>query len=155
MRWLPIVAVGWVACSKPADPPPAHDPAPERVADVKAVAVSGAPNDYTFAVTVASPDTGCDRYANWWEVVGEDGRLLYRRILRHSHVRDQPFERDGGPVPIGADTRVFVRAHMHPGGYGGVVMVGTPADGFGPANDLPELDPAIESAEPQPRGCDH
>ena len=164
MRGVLLVALGLLACGKASDGDAA--PAPEKaekaapakaethVADVNAVEVFGEPNAYTFAVTVASPDTGCDRYANWWEVVSEDGKLLYRRILRHSHVDDQPFTRDGGPIEIAADERVFVRAHMHPGGYGGAVMVGTAGSGFAATKDVPSFDAAIEKADPQPQGCD-
>ena len=82
-------------------------------ADVIGVQVSGAPGAYQFNVTIKSPDTGCQQYADWWEVVSEDGRLLYRRVLLHSHVDEQPFTRSGGPVPIQADTVVWVRAHEH------------------------------------------
>ncbi len=156
MRPALLLGVSMLACGERAATTDERkaEPVAIHVADVKAVAVSGEPNAYTFAVTVQSPDTGCDRYANWWEVLGEDGRLLYRRILRHSHVDEQPFEREGGPVAIAADARVFVRAHLHPGGYGGAVMVGTPAGAFTVAEDPPAFDPKIESAEPQPKGCD-
>jgi hypothetical protein len=162
MRGVLLVALGLLACGKASDGDAAPAPAKgegsakaeAHVADVNAVEVSGEPNAYTFAVAVASPDTGCDRYANWWEVVSEDGVLLYRRILRHSHVDDQPFTRDGGPIEIAADKRVFVRAHMHPGGYGGVVMVGTAGSGFAVAKDVPSFDASIEKADPQPEGCD-
>ena len=156
MRPALLLASIAFACGEPAATTP--EPQPQRaathVADVKAVAITGEPNAYTFAVTVESPDTGCDRYANWWEVLGQDGAILYRRILRHSHVGEQPFERTGGPVPIAADTRVFVRAHLHPDGYGGAIMVGTPASGFAVANDPPAFAASIESADPQPLGCD-
>ena len=99
MRWVALFAMGLMACSKPSKPDTPSDsvaqpesepesaPEPEsggdeHVADVTSVRVSGEPNAYTFAVTVRSPDTGCDRYANWWEVVAEDESLVYRRILR-------------------------------------------------------------------------
>lgn len=147
-----------LGCSKPAAEAEREAVAaaaePVHVADVEGVRVEGEAGAYTLAVTIASPDTGCDRYANWWEIIGADGKLVYRRILRHSHVDDQPFTRDGGPVDVAADARVFVRAHMHPDGYGGAVMVGSAASGFTAATDLPAFDPAIESAAPQPQGCD-
>jgi hypothetical protein len=70
-------------------------------ADVVDVSVSGDVGSYIFAVTIASPDSGCAQYADWWEVLGADGSLLYRRVLLHSHVTEQPFVRTGGPVPAG------------------------------------------------------
>ncbi|MEM6293697.1 MAG: hypothetical protein AAGA54_20650 [Myxococcota bacterium] len=123
------------------------------VANVTAVTVSGDAGAYTLSVTLESPDTGCDQYANWWEVLDADGQLLYRRILGHSHVDEQPFTRSGGPVAVEADQPVFVRAHMDPGGYGGVVFTGTAQDGFTAAESAPEIADAVESADPQPTGC--
>ena len=91
-------------------------------ADVIAVQASGSPGAYQFNVGIRSPDKGCAQYADWWEVVSTDGKLLYRRVLLHSHVDEQPFTRSGGPVPIQPDTVVWVRAHMNTGGYGGAAM---------------------------------
>ena len=139
--------------SEPSTPKHAESEAPSIVADVTAVNASGDEGGYTFAVTLSSPDTGCDQYANWWEVLDEDGALLYRRILGHSHVDEQPFTRSGGPVEIAADQVVFVRAYMHPSGYGGTAFTGTVAGGFQAAEALPTIDPAVESAAPQPDGC--
>jgi hypothetical protein len=118
-------------------------------ADVVAVEVRGDSADYTFAVTVRSPDTGCDQYADWWEVVTPAGdRLVYRRILAHSHVDEQPFTRSGGPVEIAPDSAVVVRAHMSNAGYGGRAMRGTPAEGFRAA-DLPDgFGEGVETASP-------
>ena len=123
------------------------------LADVVSVEVTGDSGAYRFHVGVRSPDTGCDRYADWWEVIGEDGALIYRRVLLHSHVGEQPFERSGGPVPIEADAVVYVRAHMHPGGYGGAAFRGSVRAGF----ELAEL-PAgfvagLAEEEPLPEGC--
>ena len=87
------------------------------------------------------------------EVVAEDGTLIYRRILAHSHVNEQPFTRSGGPVPIGADSLVVVRAHMVPTGYGGQVVRGTPAAGFAPAARAADFAAPLEDASPQPEGC--
>lgn len=129
------------------------DPA-GTVADVSAVSVSGEAGAYTFSVTLRSPDTGCDQYADWWEVLGEDGSLLYRRILAHSHVDEQPFTRSGGPVDVQADTAVFVLGHMNVEGYGGEVYVGTPGGSFELAADFdPSIAAAVEAADPQPDGC--
>lgn len=122
------------------------------VADVEAVTVSGEAGAYTFSVTLRSPDTGCDQYADWWEVLGEDGSLLYRRILAHSHVDEQPFTRSGGPVDIQGDTPVFVRAHMNTTGYGGTVFAGTVDGTFAEATDL-EAQAAVETQDPLPESC--
>lgn len=121
-------------------------------ANVTTVTATGDTGSYTFAVTLASPDTGCDQYANWWEVLDADGALLYRRILGHSHVDEQPFSRTGGPIPVDAEQVVFVRAHMNNGGFGGV-LTGTVEGGFSEARALPQIAASIEAAEPQPTGC--
>lgn len=141
-----------------ASTPPSEEGGTEsaQVADVVGVEVSGDPGSHTFAVTLRSPDTGCERYADWWEVVDADQALVYRRILAHSHVDEQPFTRSGGPVEVSADARLWVRAHMHgegtqADGYGGQVYVGSVAEGFSP-EDASELAPLHQSA-PLPDGC--
>lgn len=125
----------------------------EPVADVQAVEATGSDGAVELRVTIRSPDTGCSQYANWWEVLSEAGDLLYRRVLRHSHVDEQPFTRSGGAIDISVDTVVLVRAHMHPTGYGGKAMKGSVAAGF-EAVELP-ADFAAEAAreEPLPEGC--
>ncbi len=123
------------------------------VADLVSVAVTGEAGNYTFAVTISSADIGCEQYADWWEVAdAQTGKLLYRRILAHSHVNEQPFTRSGGPVPIQSDQAVIIRAHM--GGiqshYGGQVLGGSVDGGFQFVVDsLPNLD----MVQPLPTGC--
>jgi len=103
---------------------------PGEFADVLKVVVLGNEGEYDFHVTVSSPDTGCEKYADFWEVVSKEGELIYRRILTHSHVNEQPFTRSGGPVPILSDQLVWVRAHINTAGYGGNAYLGAPTDGF-------------------------
>jgi len=122
-------------------------------ADVLVVKISGNPNDYTFSVTLESPDTGCDQYANWWEVITPGGDLVYRRILGHSHVNEQPFTRSGGPVQISEDQEVIIRAHMNNTGYGGKAMRGSVAAGFKPVVLEKDFAGYLETEEPQPSGC--
>jgi hypothetical protein len=123
-------------------------------ADVVSVRIGGRPGAYEFSVMVRSPDTGCAHYANWWEVLSNDGKLLYRRVLAHSHAGEQPFTRSGGPIPIQADTVVWIRAHMNTGGYGGAALRGSVAEGFHPAQPAPGFAAALATQQPLPTGCD-
>lgn len=155
--WLRALWLVGLGCSGSAGsgpegpvPPPPTDVA--ETADVTAASASGEPGRYTFSVTIASPDTGCERYADWWEVVDADGRLLYRRILLHSHVDEQPFTRSGGPVPVAASDPVWVRAHLSTGGYGRA-MTGTVEAGFGAAVPPDGFGAGLEAEAPQPDGC--
>ena len=91
---------------------PVGSPA-DSAAAVTAVTATGAPGTYTFSVTVESPDTGCAQYADWWEVLRPDGSLVYRRVLLHSHVDEQPFTRSGGPVNIASNEDIYIRVHMN------------------------------------------
>lgn len=122
-------------------------------ANVTAVRASGSPGAYQFAVTVSSPDKGCQQYADWWEVLTEDGNPIYRRVLLHSHVDEQPFTRSGGPVAISPDTIVWVRAHMHPGGYGGKAMKGTLKGGFKEVSLPADFAHNLEKRPPLPMEC--
>lgn len=123
-------------------------------ADVITVQASGQAGAYRFNVTVRSPDLGCKQYADWWEVVSEDGKLLYRRVLLHSHVDEQPFTRSGGPVPIQPDTVVWVRAHMNTGGYGDTAFKGSVKAGFKQAVPQGGFAASLAKQPPLPDGCD-
>ena len=124
-----------------------------NVADVLAVRPTGKPGAFDFAVEVASPDTGCDRYSDWWEVVSEEGELIYRRTLLHSHVNEQPFSRSGGPVSVDPDAVVIVRAHMYPEGYGGRAMKGSVEAGFVGWEAGSDFALDLAEAPPQPPEC--
>ncbi len=122
-------------------------------ANVIAVKVQGSEGAYRFAVTLKSDETGCEQYANWWEVINEKGELLYRRILVHSHLDTQPFTRSGGSVNIKSDDVVYVRGHMNKLGYVGAVMKGSVAGGFKVVTDLPHFSKKLETQSPLPTGC--
>jgi len=127
---------------------------PSSHADIMSVSVNGEQGAYNFSVTISSPDEGCNQYADWWEVVSQDGELLYRRILLHSHVNEQPFTRSGGPVTIEPDTIIWVRAHMHPTGYGGTAMKGSVVGGFEPTGLGLDFATQLADTPPLPEGCD-
>ncbi len=112
------------------------------------------PGSYRLLVTINSPDTGCNQYANWWEAVDEDGNLLYRRILAHSHINEQPFTRDGGPISVNeTDQVITVRVHMSSQGYSNQAMRGSASKGFKPITLPPNFLPELAEAEPQPNEC--
>jgi len=125
----------------------------EGVVRVTDVTVTEQDGEYTFRVTISSPDLGCNQYANWWEVIDLDGNLLYRRILGHSHVNEQPFTRSGGPVTILENTEVYVRAHMNTTGYGSTVFKGSVANGFSSDNLDAEFAKGLKEVAPLPSGC--
>ncbi len=137
----------------PTNTPEVKNPIPASQAAVVSISVSGEPGTYNFSVTVSSPDEGCSQYADWWEIVSQDGELIYRRILLHSHVDEQPFTRSGGPVSIEAGTIVLVRAHMHPGGYGGTALKGSLEQGFEQVELSPDFAANLVETLPLPEGC--
>jgi hypothetical protein len=75
-----------------------------------------APQVYGFDVTVRSKDTGWDYYAERFEVVAPDGKVLETRLLLHPHESEQPFTRELESVRIPASVgHVTVRAWMKRG----------------------------------------
>lgn len=152
------LAAALVACSRDtSNGPPAtaeSTPASARPPTADVVAVDAVPDGdrVRFAVTVRSDDTGCERYADWWEVVSLEGELLQRRILTHSHVDEQPFERAAPPIDLDLDQEVLVRAHLHPQGYVGQGMQGSVSGGWR-AVPGDALAPELAQAEPLPDGC--
>jgi hypothetical protein len=78
---------------------------------------------YRFDVTVLHDDTGWDHYADQWEIVAADGKILGTRKLLHPHVNEQPFTRSLSGVGIPNNIQqVSVRAHDSVHAYGGKVM---------------------------------
>jgi hypothetical protein len=153
------VLVASLGCSgpDPRDPtsgsPDASGSTPTPTADVVGVRVTGEPSDYTFHVSVRSDETGCDRYADWWEVLTPEGALVYRRVLTHSHPNEQPFERSGGPVPVAEADSLVVRAHLHPSGYVGDALAGSVAGGFAAAALEEGFAASLATTPPLPTGC--
>ncbi len=123
-------------------------------AEVVSVSVSGNENSHTFSVGILSRETGCDQYVNWWEVISEDGsELIYRRILGHSHINEQPFVRSGGAVGISNNQTVIIRAHMNTSSFGIKVFKGTVASGFSAFTLDDDFATNLETQEPLPTSC--
>lgn len=93
-------------------------------ADVVEVKVNkNGTNTYNFTVTVLHKDTGWDHYANKWDIIDENGRVLGTRILHHPHVGEQPFTRSLSGVKISDTIKIFkIRAHDSVHEYGGKVV---------------------------------
>ena len=87
---------------------------------VDAQASKASDGTWRFNVTVRHADTGWDHYADKWEVVTKDGKVLATRVLAHPHVNEQPFTRSksGIEIPTGID-EVIVRAGDSVHGTGG------------------------------------
>ena len=93
-------------------------------ADVVAAKVRRAANGaYDFDVTVKSDDRGWEYFADAFEVLTPDGRVLGTRVLLHPHESEQPFTRDlyGVKIPPGVE-RVVIRARHKPKGYAGKTL---------------------------------
>jgi hypothetical protein len=77
-----------------------------------------------FSVTVKHADTGWDHFADRYDILGPDGRVLATRALEHPHVEEQPFTRGIGQVRIQwAVTSVEIRANDSVHGLGGRTLV--------------------------------
>ncbi|MBT3787247.1 MAG: hypothetical protein HN725_04450 [Alphaproteobacteria bacterium] len=82
------------------------------------------PGVYRFDVTLRHKDIGWKHYANAWEVLTPDGKILDTRILAHPHVNEQPFTRSLSGVKIPMDIKaVTIRARDLVHEYGGKTMI--------------------------------
>lgn len=84
----------------------------DEVDVVNASASCDADRRCVIRATLRHDDTGWEHFANRWEVLAPDGRLLATRVLRHPHVREQPFTRalPSVDIPTGVDV-VHIRAY--------------------------------------------
>jgi hypothetical protein len=100
---------------------------------VSAYATEESAGVYTFDTTVASTETGEDKYADEWRVVTSEGNItiLGLRELGHPHVDEQPFTRGLKGVAIpGNVASIVVEANDSVLGYcGDVVVLTRNADG--------------------------
>jgi len=85
-----------------------------EIVDVKAH--QGSDKTWTFAVTLNHSDTGWDHYANEWQVIALDNKILATRTLYHPHVNEQPFTRNisGVKIPASKETvRIIAKDTVH------------------------------------------
>lgn len=77
-------------------------------------------NRCNFQVTVRHADAGWDHYADKWDIMTPEGKVIATRVLYHPHENEQPFTRSLGNVIIDENIReVVIRAHDSVHGYGG------------------------------------
>ena len=85
-----------------------------EIVDVKAHQSSD--KSWMFAVTLKHADAGWDHYANEWQVIAPDNKILATRTLYHPHVDEQPFTRNtsGVKIPESMETvRIIARDTVH------------------------------------------
>ena len=82
-------------------------------------ATANADGTYSFSATLAHRDEGWKHYADKWEVVTPEGKVLGTRTLFHPHVDEQPFTRSLArvEVPIGV-IEVIIRGYDNVHGAG-------------------------------------
>ncbi len=85
-----------------------------EVVNVKATQASD--KTWSFAVTLKHADEGWDHYANEWQVIAPDDKILATRTLYHPHVNEQPFTRGTQGVEIPDDiktVRIIAKDTVH------------------------------------------
>ncbi len=85
-----------------------------EVVSVKATQSSD--KTWSFRVTLKHDDEGWDHYANEWQVIAPDNKILATRTLYHPHVNEQPFTRGTQGVKISVDVktvRVIAKDTVH------------------------------------------
>jgi len=100
---------------------------PPRAGEADVISVTVAETGtriYRFDVTVRHEDSGWEHFADRWEVLDPDGRVLATRRLLHPHEKEQPFTRSlsGVRIPQGVIS-VTIRAHDSMHEYGGAERV--------------------------------
>ncbi|MFK7939394.1 MAG: hypothetical protein AB8B82_08450 [Roseovarius sp.] len=74
--------------------------------------------NWRIEVTLLHEDTGWEHFADGWEVLDADGRVLGYRKLHHPHVEEQPFTRSLSNLMLPDGTReLFIRAHCSKKGW--------------------------------------
>jgi len=87
-------------------------------AEIVGATATRAGDGWRFDVTLRHGDSGWDDYADGWRIETADGSVLGIRELLHPHVKEQPFTRSLGGVPIpDGVTEVFVRARTNVTGW--------------------------------------
>lgn len=84
------------------------------IVDVKATQQKD--KSWRFNVTLKHADEGWDHYANEWQILAPDNKILGTRTLYHPHVNEQPFTRSLSGIKIPADiktVRIIAKDTVH------------------------------------------
>ena len=114
MRWAAALAMcGWLGA--------VGLPAAAGEVDVVDAQVRCTPQRIcVFRATLRHADEGWQHYADRWEVLTPEGRVLATRVLRHPHVAEQPFTRALPEVEVPRELEsVVIRAHDLVHAHGG------------------------------------
>ncbi|MCP4965515.1 MAG: hypothetical protein GY926_09790 [bacterium] len=97
-------------------------------AHVVDVSIESGSDGFTIAATVASTDTGWEKYADAWQVWGPEGEVLGERILAHPHENEQPFTRrlNGVQIPGDVDEVTIAARDLVLGFCGDVFLIKVP-----------------------------
>ncbi len=90
----------------------------------KVVTRQSTQTQWCFDVQVRHRDEGWSHYADAWQVLDGEGRLLAERVLYHPHVEEQPFTRSLCNIEIPEQVdQVHVRAKCNLHGFGEPYLV--------------------------------
>ena len=74
---------------------------------------------YRFNVTVQHADEDWNHYVKRWEILDTKGNVLGIRVLRHPHVKQQPFTRSVTAIIPEETNTVIIRAYDSVHEFGG------------------------------------
>ena len=77
---------------------------------------------FRIDATVLHEDAGWDHYADRWDVLAVDGRILGTRELAHPHENEQPFTRSLTLILPEGISVVMLRANDFVHGLGGKIL---------------------------------
>jgi len=83
-----------------------------EAAVLDATVIANANGTYGVSASIFHKDEGWSHYADKFDVLTPNGKVIGTRVLYHPHVNEQPFTRTLGSVqvPVGV-TEIIVRAH--------------------------------------------
>ena len=66
---------------------------------------------YYISTTLKHADAGWDHYADRWDVLDSNGKMIGQRVLHHPHVNEQPFTRSLSLTMPDHIKQITIRGH--------------------------------------------